>query len=244
MTKVQSSEDGRESSSALQELFYQYTHLPIGGKEIRCPYWRNRLTLGITGPFGGKGRPEQIIEATRLAAKKAAVNLNQMSEEEILAFMKRKKIGVDCSGFVFGLLDALDREKGGKGIAKIIPRFPGTQPERQASAEKLTSEALSVGVEKINEIQVGDMIRLDGGKHIAIILKIEKDLGKVKGVEYAHSSERTKIQGVHSAKIKIVDARGSLMAQEWEEILPSGDSYQKMLLTAKGDGARRLKIWA
>jgi hypothetical protein len=239
MMKVQG-----DTSEALQNLFFQYTHLPIGGKEIRCPYWRNRLGLGITGPFGGKGRPEQIVEATEMAAKKAAIDLSQMPEEEILAFMKRKKIGVDCSGFVFWMLDALDREKGGKGITKIIPRFPGTQPERQASAEKLTSETLSLGVEKINEIQVGDMIRLDGGKHIATVLKIEKDLGKLKGVEYAHSSERTKVQGVHSAKIKIVDAGRSLAAQEWEEVLPNGDSYRKMLLPAKGDGARRLKIWA
>lgn len=241
--KVQSVEDRIESSRALQEMFYKYTHLPIGEKEIRCPYWRNRLPLGITGPFSGKGRSEQIIEATRLAAKKATVDLYQMSEEEILAFMKRKKIGVDCSGFVFWMLNALDKERGGRGIADFIPRFPGTLAERQASADKLTSKQLSFPVEKINEIQMGDMIRLHGGRHIAIVLRIVRDSGKTREIEYAHSSERTTMQGVHSALIRITNLEGGLADQEWEEILPNGGSYKQMLLSSQGDGLKRLKIW-
>ncbi len=231
-----------ETSKVLQDLFFQYTHLPIGEKEIRCPYWRNRLTLGITGPFGGKGRPEQIIEATRLAAKKAAVNLNQMSGEEILAFMKRKKIGVDCSGFVFWLLDSLDKEKGGPGLAEKFPHFPGTLPQRQASAEKLTGESLSTPI-KVDQVRVGDMIRLDGGKHIAIVIKIEKELGKVKEIEYVHSSERTTIAGVHSGKIKVIDSQKKLEEQEWEETLPDGTSYgREFCREERGDGLKRLKI--
>jgi len=252
MTKVQSAilrqSSGQEckvqNSKALESLFYQYTHLPIGGKEISCPYWRNRLSLAITGPFGGKGKPEQIVEATESAAKKAAVNLNQMSEEEILAFMKRKKIGVDCSGFVFWMLDALDRGRGGRGIADLIPRLPGTLAQRQVSADKLTGKNLSIPVKKIDEIRVGDTIRLHGGKHIAVVIKVVRDLGKVREIEYVHSSEKTAVPGVHSGLIKITNLEGGLADQEWEETLPNGDSYKQMLLSSQGDGLKRLKIWA
>ncbi len=223
-----------ETSPALTDLFYQYTHLLIGGKEIACPYWRNRLILGLTGPFGGKGRPEQIVEATKEAAQEAKVNLQSMSEKEVLAFMKRKKIGVDCSGFVFWLLDALVKERGGRGMADLIPRPPGTLAQRQASADKLTSRNLTVPVEKVSEVRVGDTIRLDGGKHIAIVLKVEREKGAVKTIEYAHSSERTAIEGVHQGRIKIRDSSQSLAAQEWEEKLPY----------LPGDGLKRLKIWA
>jgi hypothetical protein len=233
-----------ETSAALTNLFFQYTHLPIGGKEIRCPYWRNRLGLRITGPFGGKGRPQQIVEATKKAAQEAKVNLQQMSEKEILAFMKRKKIGVDCSGFVFWMLDALDKEKKGKGIAGFIPRFPGTLAERQASADKLTGQNLTVPVKKMNEVRVGDVIRLDGGKHIAIAAKVVRERGAVEAIEYAHSSEKATIHGVHSGLIRITNPEGGLAEQEWEETLPNGGSYKQILLSPRGDGIRRLKIWA
>ena len=58
-----------ETSKALQDLFYQYTHLHIGGKEIVCPYWMNNLEKGIYGPIGGKGTPREIEEATTKEAE-------------------------------------------------------------------------------------------------------------------------------------------------------------------------------
>lgn len=233
-----------ETSEALENLLYQYTHLPIGGKEIRCPYWRNRLSLAITGPFGGKGKPEQIVEATESAAKKAGINLGRMNEEDILSFMKRKKIGVDCSGFVFRMLDALDREKGGNGIADNIPHFPGTLAQRQASAEKLTSKNLSVPIEKISEIQVGDMIRLDRGKHIAIIIRVIRERRAIREIEYAHSSEKTSLRGVHTGKIKIINPEKGLAEQEWQETLADRRNYKQFYFPSDKDGIRRLKIWA
>lgn len=232
-----------ETSCVLRDLFYKYTHLPLGGKEIVCPYWMNNLKEGIFGPYGGKGTPEQIVEATETEAKKAGLNLNKMREEEILAFMKNKKLGVDCSGFVFWMLDALDKEKGGNGIADDFLSTDPLLPSR-ANVVMLTNEEVVLAVE-LKDIQVGDMIRLNKGKHIAIIMRVVRDLGKVREIEYAHSSARTKISGVHNAKIKITNQNKGLEAQKWNELASGVKNYEEAYFFPDiGDGVKRLKTWS
>lgn len=232
-----------ETSKALQGLFYQYTHLLIGGKEIVCPYWMNNLTLRVFGPYGGKGTSEQVVESTLAAAEKEGFDLTKMTEEEILDFMGKKKIGVDCSGFVFWMLDALDREKGGNGIADDIPNSAGHFLAMRANVEMLSNNEVSLPVE-LADVRVGDMIRLNGGKHLAIVLKLVKD-GDLEKIEYAHSSKWTKISGVHVALIKVINPINGCELQEWEEQTRDGENYgQKCFLPQKGDGIRRLKIFA
>lgn len=237
-----------ESSKALQDLFYQYTHLPIGGKEIVCPYWMNDLKEGIFGPFGGKGMPEQIVEASEKAAKLKGIDLAKMSEQEVLSFMEQEKIGVDCSGFVFWMLDSLDKEKGGDGIADDIPGCKGKILECRANVAMLTDENSTLPIEKVAEVRVGDMIRLGGGKHVAIVVGVMRDTqdeGILKEIEYAHSSAKTKEFGVHSALIKIINPQGGLETQEWSEETKDGKNYGGFnFLPGSGDELKRLKIWA
>lgn len=243
--KNQKLENGFESSRALQELFHLYTHLLIGGKEICCPYWMNLLKRMVYGPYGGKGTPMQIISATEEEARKEGLDLSKMNSDKILSFMRRKKIGVDCSGFVFAMLDVLDREKGGNGLADDIPNCRGKLLCR-ANVRMLTDEKVVVSVEKVNDIVVGDLIRLDGGKHVAVVIGITRESGRGKEIEYAHSSKKTSLaRGVHSDKIMVINPDLNLGAQTWLEKTAENENYgQKYLLTAKRDGIKRLKIWA
>lgn len=228
----------KAKSVSLDKLFYQYTHLPIGGKEIVCPYWMNKIKEGILGPYGGKGTPLQIVQATNDEAQKAGFNLQTTSDQEILAFMRQKKIGVDCSGFVFWMLDALDKEKGGNGIADDIPSSKGRFIQARTNAAMLTGEEISVKIDDLSKIKVGDMVRLNGGKHVAIIVRIEKSK-----IVYAHSSAKTKDDGVHLAQIMIKN-KGGLESQEWGERDYRGGSYKdNYYCPEKGDSVRRLKIW-
>lgn len=232
-----------ETSKSLDKLFYKYTHLPLGGKEIVCPYWMNNLKLGVFGPNGGKGTPEEIIEATENEAKKMGLNLNELTKEEITAFMKSKKIGVDCSGFGFWMLDSLDKEKGGNGIGDDIPGSIGRFLPSRANVAMLTDEKLSSPV-GVKGVKLGDMVRLNKGRHVAIVTKIVRESGAVKEIEYAHSSSRTKTSGVHKDKIKIVDQNKGLKEQEWNELANNGQNYGKTyLFSDMGDGLKRLKFW-
>jgi len=232
-----------ESSKALQELFYQYTHLPLGGKFIVCPYWMNKLKKGLLGPLGGKGTPQQIIQVVEEAAKKAGQDLNQMNEKEILAFMKRKRIGVDCSGFVFWMLNALDEERGGDGLLNDIPEVKGSfMPAGRADVKLLTSEKYTVPVE-LAEVRVGDVVRMGRGSHILIILAITRIAGEIKALQYAHSSDKTLISGVHLGEIKVWDESQGLEKQQWQEVTQQGENYRNYFFPQEGDGLRRLKIW-
>lgn len=232
-----------ETSKALQELFLKYTHLPIGGKEIVCPYWMNNLEKGIFGPIGGKGTPKQIVQITIEQAVAEGVDLEKLDERGIILFMKAKMIGVDCSGFVFWMLNELDLEKGGNGIADDIPGSQGRVVKARASVAMLTSDTVSQTVGKIADYKVGDTIRLRRGKHIAIITKIKRDSEAVVEIEYSHSSDVTKVKGVHAGKIKIVNQSSELEDQEWEETVEEGISYGTEFCPGTGDSIRRLNIW-
>lgn len=230
------------SSKALKKLFYQYTHLPLGGKEIRCPYWMNELRLGIVGPGGGKGRPEDIVRSTREKAREAGLVLTKMSEKEILALMKRERIGVDCSGFAFWLLDALDRENGGKGLLKALPAT-GRFPASLANVKLLTSAKYARPV-SLADIKVGDMLRLRAGRHIAVIFRLKYDEKKLLfEIDYAHSSVATKTTGVHLGTI-VIKVPGGLEKQEWLEENKKGQNYgQTSFRPERGDGLYRLRLW-
>jgi hypothetical protein len=232
-----------ETSVALQNLFQQYSCLPLGGKEIVCPYWMNKLVQGIYGPNGGKGNPEQIVQATVEEAKNAFFDLNKASEEEILAFMRTRRIGVDCSGFVYWMLDAFDREKGGNGLADDIPEANGSFVGSRANVRLLTSKELATRV-SLQDVRVGDMIRTRGGKHIMIVFSIERDDdGNLWKITYAHSSNKTEITGVHLGVIDIVAPEKTLADQIWQEKNADGDSYLVDFLPEAGDGFYRLLLF-
>lgn len=235
-----------ETSKALQDIFYSYTHLPIGGKEIVCPYWINNFKKLKYGPGGGKGLPEEIVKQVEDRARADKINLETLSEKEIIGFMKKNRVGIDCSGFVFWLLNALDLEKGGNGIADNIPNSKGRFIKIRASSKMLTDERVSFFIKEINNIQPGDMIRLKGGHHLAIVVDIEKDKDtNIKKIVYAHSSSAfyTVISGVHKESIIIKDVEKSLQEQDWHEQTPDKSNYALQLHPQDGDGVKRLRIW-
>lgn len=224
----------------MDRLFYAYTHLSLGGKEIVCPYWMNDLEKDIYGPLGGKGKPEEIIAAAEEIAKEKKIDLNLFSEGQIIEFMKENKIGVDCSGFVFWMLDVFDKELGGDGIANDIPGSQGKYIKARVNVRMLTEKNVSTFIDSVFDIQVGDMIRLGKGKHISIVISLKKD-ENVFEILYAHSSDLTLEAGVHSAKIVVTSSSPKLELQKWEETDKNGNNYLKIAyFPEEGDGIYRL----
>ena len=236
-----------EKSAAIEELVYQYIHLPLGGKKVRCPYWMDKIKRGIVGPFGGKGTPEQIVEATLAAAKKERINLDSFSASQIRTFMKKNRIGLDCSGLAFNLLDVLDKERGGNGLVDDIPGARGKFLVR-ANVRMLTERRVAGIIPKVADLKVGDMIKLHSRrriKHILVVVEIKRDRkSKIEEIIYAHSSPGTKISGVHKGKIVVGDENLGLEAQDWQEKTKKGENYGKANFCPRnGDGIRKLKIW-
>lgn len=233
-----------EKSKALEKLYYEYTHLPIGGKLIRCPYWSNRQRVLLSGPFSGKGTPGQIIQATVEVAEKHELDLAKLSSSDIRRFMEHHRIGVDCSGFVYHLADALDKEKGDSGIFEHVEGVKGKGP-RKVNAYCFTNDKNSIRIELIGQIKIGDFIRFNAGKHIAIILRIKKDKeGIPLEVVYAHSGRLSAITGVHIGKFSVKNPNAGLNGQKWFEKTREGNDFFKAYFNREiSDGIRRLKIW-
>lgn len=212
----------------------------VPGKRVRIPYWRNRFLTGglrrIQGPFGGKGTPNQIRRVTLKKAKEAGLKLERMSETEISRFMKQKRIGLDCSGFAFQILNFLY-----PGFWQGLKMAPGRSknPIRRFNAEALTSKENTRQVRSLRRIMVGDLIPLivkgdSRVDHIMVIVDIAKE-----EIIYAHSSSTTPISGPHLGRIRIVDWGRGLEDQEWLEKKRSGESLGEFFAAALG--VRRIK---
>ncbi len=202
----------------LQSFLNYFFNLEIAAHRVRIPYWRNRFLVNgkrIQGPFGGKGIPGQIRSITLKKAKQKKISLKRMSSEEVHAFMRSQKIGLDCSGFVFQVLAFLKPKFWKKlqwGSGKSL------NPIRRFSAADLTSERNSKSILKTGEIRKGDLIALSldnkSGKidHILIVVDVSP-----KKIIYAHSSTKTKVTGPHLGEIKIANPDLALEKQNWQE---------------------------
>jgi hypothetical protein len=234
-----------QSSPILEELLYRFTHLPIGGKEIRCPYWRNQPRKLITGLFGGKGTPAEIIRVTNDVARKQGENLLKMTKRQVGYFMKKNRIGIDCSGFIYQLLDGLDKEKGGDGIGNDVYGVRG-RGIRRTNAYCLTNNRNTIPIRSVKQVRPGDLVRLHRGKHAAVVIRVNRDKrGELRELVYAHSCPWTKISGVHTGRIIVKNENKGIRVQQWVEKTREGKDYKaEFFFPQKGDGVRRLKIWA
>lgn len=233
-----------EKSEALEKLYYEYTHLPLGGKFVRCPYWSNKQRILLSGPYKGKGTPAQIVKATIEAAKKEKIDLGVLSCGEVRRFMEQHRIGVDCSGFVYHMVDALSKERIGKGIFDFIEGIGG-KGVTKVNAFCLTNEKNSIPIKKVKEVKVGDLIRFQDGKHVAIILRIKRDKkNNLQEIIYAHSGRLSAITGVHVGRIKVLNPEKDIGDQKWFEKTRKGYEYVlRYYSKMKGDGLKRLKIF-
>lgn len=210
-------------SKILYKAYDQFM-LSLDGKKVPTPYRRNEIGSfqKIGSEFQGKSSPEVLTEATKRLAKEQNFDLNKASVEEIREFMKKNKLGIDCSGFVYRVINYLSEKLGLGNLEKAA----GLPHVGRTNVAKLTSDEFSVPVGSFNEAQPGDIIRLNSGGDILHALIVLENSDGV--IAYAHSSGETIPNGVHIGKIE-----GGKFPDDLKSF-----SYQ----TSQGDGVRRLKI--
>lgn len=211
-------------SKILNKAYSQFL-LPLGGKKVSIPYRINDSDdYQKAGPeFQGKSSPEVLTETTEKLAAEQDFNLQEASTEEIRAFMEKNKLGIDCSGFAYRLLDYLVEKTQGKTLVEF-----GLPTVGRTNADILTSNEFCTPIKDLSKIEVGDHIRLASGSHVLVILETKDDQ-----IIYAHSSVG---EGVHQGKIKITNPKMPIESQDWSEefLLKNWDS--------KLDGVKRLRI--
>lgn len=212
--------------------------MDILGTRIHCPYWMNKIVLGkvvLRGYLNGKGTASDIRqELIRRLQRLTPESKFELNPENLKKMARRERIGIDCSGFAYRVLERLLELR--KKKIKLDTVF--ADGIERTNARTLTGLEYCLPVKSVANLAVGDMIRLWGGRHLAVIVQSD-----AKSITYAHSSNlSTKIWGVHQSIIRIIDKNRGLEKQDWiEKDRKDGDFGKKYFRPGEGDGAFRLK---
>lgn len=221
-----------------------YEHLQIGNKTINCPYFNNRTTnlRGALRVLIGKGTPQEIADEARILSLRDKFELDELNEDNVVKFLTDHHIGLDCSAFVYYILDAELQSKG-KTLKKILS-FKSKGLLRRIIAKIRTAENTGVTTlyENSTEISLADvtpgdlLISLGGGpqknyNHVIIITSIIRDeTKKLKSLEYAHSyiwkSEGKYTKGIRRGTIEITKPNGTILEQKWTENGKTGEKNE------------------
>ena len=199
-------------------------------KYLGTPYWKNVLDkdgkIIKEGAFAGKGTPQEIDYVTSCLAYEKTIDLKTLSDKEIRQLQRDNNIGVDCSGYVYNLLDAFATDIGLPGIYyKLVGNWRGITRlgARSVSATNYADPINSNKVDKLSEVKTGDYIVLigkDGQGHVLFILENNLD-----HLLCTHSSPETSNPFIHTFKIVVKDSSKKIEEQDWQETLQTGENY-------------------
>jgi hypothetical protein len=238
-----------------------YLALPVGAKPS-CPYFNNRRhkVRGSLRVVKGKGTPEEIAEETTIDAKLCRIDLSSLSTDRLKEFIVSRKLGVDCSGFAYHVLNALCQEKTGRSVqgfvATLRTGFIGRLAAKLRPAENI---GVATFRDDRNSREValadampGDFIAMIGTgadkqyNHMVVITGVESTESGWR-LSYAHSyawpSDGHFGHGVREGEIVTKEGQsGDLLGGIWKEngMIGADNFTHQSALGAKEVTVRRL----
>jgi len=230
-----------------KKMLADYLRLPNFTANVACPYFNNRhiRLRGALRVLIGKGSPEEISEEAQLFALREKINLTNFETETLKKFLVDHRLGADCSGFAYHLLEAESLGKKLGNLKKHLQRPFIKSPVRKFLAWLRPIENTGVGTlvheknshEIKNEnIQAGDMIIfLKTGlkhdyNHVLVVASVEGENNTPTTVNYAHSFQWSKDgkydHGVRLGRITIADIKKPLLEAAWEEKNETGNNNE------------------
>ena len=153
-----------------------YLGLPYFINSAKNPH--QRLAVQV-----GKGNWRQIEKYTK--------KLKPDSSQNLYNFQKKNKIGIDCSGLVYHLLDFLYQQTHHQSIRSKLIGTDGKTGPRRLSANLLTSPPNAISISPDQVVQTGDLIRSQNGHHIMLV--VDKTIKGLKVVDCSRRSRGVKI---------------------------------------------------
>lgn len=223
----------------------RYQCLAIG-PGITCPYYNNRRIqrrIGLRALIG-KGTPEEIKEEAELIILRERLDVSKFNSKGIRKFLVDWNLGIDCSGYVYHILNAesvarglrslkmrLSFSLGRSFIRRLIARF---RPAENCGVIDFDNKKNSSEVALINAMP-GDFVVItyrqnSSRNHIIVIYKIRYKDGAPRKFFYTHSiawpNDGQYDHGVRNGEIIIKDLNKPIIEQEWrEQGAVNGDNF-------------------
>ncbi|PLX29044.1 hypothetical protein C0581_00210 [Candidatus Parcubacteria bacterium] len=220
-----------ELSAPTLDAIEQFLHLNFNGKKVPTPYFNNRRagSRGALRVSVGKGTVKDIKEELKIMSLREKVDLRELNEEIITRFIVDHRLGIDCSGLVYYILDAELKAQNKKPLKKYLS-FPHAKnplrklltrlrPAENCNVKTLIHDANSLTIET-KDIQPGDMIILMHAgprkdyNHVMLVEKIENNI-----IHYVHSFQYPEDgqynHGVRKETIVITDNTKPIAKQQW-----------------------------
>ena len=238
------------SQKALK-VINDYSNFTIGNASCSVPYFNNKKIKNRAGLRAqvGKGRPQEIREELEIILKKNKIDLEQISNENLKKILVDNNIGIECSGFVFHVLDAEAQSRNLGSIARkihfinchgIIGQIRcAIRPIENCDVSTFANDKNSIRV-KIQDIRPGDIVTMMGNgaddmrNHILIIKEVEYENNIPKSFSYAHAiaypEDGIYGSGIRQGKIILSDLSADLDSQQW---LPENNTSTNLLKNYK-----------
>jgi hypothetical protein len=99
-----------------------YARFKIGNAVCSVPYFNNKKvgSRATLRTYIGKGSPADIREETQELLKKTHVDAARLSGETLHKLLVDNNIGIECSGFVYHVLNAESISRNGQSLNKQI----------------------------------------------------------------------------------------------------------------------------
>ncbi len=214
---------------------------------INTPYYINKSKNKFLSSINlGKANPDEIDQFI-----KDNNNNKLLKGEKRYKFLEERRVGIDCSGFVTNIMDIVaiknkDKHiwelivKKSKNPIKILYSHRVRPITSKMNADTLTNDDNSIAIKKVKDIKPGDLIRMNGGQHVAIISELNYNKAVLSKIVYWQSTENV---GVCTSEIIVKNQNKDLIDQDWKTI--KGAKYQPLYLYKKkinSNGVRRLKL--
>lgn len=200
-------------SNPLKTVALHWAHPSVHGVRVQIPWDTNLPRYGKNHFAFSKGTLRQIIAFTE-------GNCPHRNPRAIEAWMKGRNpteinVGIDCSGFVYRVLDEACQMSGTPGLEQTL----GTSCDYTA-LDTLTP--LHLPIRRANDVRAGDTMRFNKGKHSGVVIETVRDRrGTLQEIWYAHSSFT---RGPHIGWIEVGDPWDPIEArsQNWRDEMWDG----------------------
>ena len=225
------------------KMIEQYLHFTIGSTSCSVPYFNNKTTKARAGlrAYSGKGSPSDIFEEVQTLMIKSHVAIDSLTSESLKKVLTDQNLGIDCSGFVYYILNAEFAELKKSTLNKHIS-FVNRQgffgkiraklrPVENCDVSTLAHDTNSSLI-STKDILPGDIITLINQKetsntdrternHILVIHQVEYNDFIPTKLHYSHTiaypEDGVYGSGIKQGVIEIIDVDKPITEQIWTE---------------------------